>query len=869
MSTSLIAPENDYRSLMGEEVENPDLHVTVVIPVYNRVDLLERTLAGILNQTYPKSLLSVVVADDGSTEDVPGAVAGVGRDLDVSVVRREHSGYGAGQARNLGAVAAEGSQVLVFFDADCVPDHEAIQRHAIWHHLADNLVVIGSRHQVDTSSIPPEEISTGRISLREMVFDDAVPPKSSWASQDFRGILHRRTASLRRGDMGFRSLVSSNFSVRREFFMSTGGFSEDFTRWGGEDTELGWRLWNDGAFFIDEPRAAIYHQTQEDTGEEGWREQSRAANEGLILSKIPHRHYRAAGVNVINETPKVSVVIHGVDVRRLDELTNQVLAQRLADLTVILTGDDPETVAFLERRSSDPRFLGAPTVEDAVRRSCGEFVALVHGATAIDHRLLSRSVSAIERRPDFGWVRSAYGVPTTDGLEVYGTERDCSEMDRAWSGRLPIFGLTRRRELLKCIRAGYSVEEAWEWVAQELEPAAHRTPLVLVPGPARRDDLPLSIRPPTTLRSMVLADLKAGGRRAAKAPIRAVRAAVTGAPYRETTVEPAQPEKPRGGEKPTIRYVGWTGRNNLGDEAMLKAFADLFSWAEVKPDGNPGELLVLGGGTLINRGYLRHLRPLDSPRVERIVFGTGVANPSYWGEPREKPADWIDFLDSCLYVGLRGPISAEILADWGLSADFEIIGDPALALRPSPVEKVDGRVIFCPAWARGLLWGESDSEVISAFSRTIKKLRDTGHEVWALSAFPGDDSHIIDMMREAGEPDLPYLAAHDDPRAALDLLASADLVVSERLHGAVLAAAAGTVPVMVEYRPKLRDFAESLGIADLVIRTDALGGDALAELVISTLQRREELLDPMMERVDSYRSRQIAAASSVHRSLTE
>lgn len=865
VAPTLVAPENDYRSIMGREVESPELSVAVVIPVYNRTGLLERTLAGIAAQTYPRDLLTVFVADDGSTEDVDAAVDRSGGELRVTVLRRAHEGYGAGQARNLGAAAAV-ADVLVFFDADCIPDHDAVERHAVWHHLATNLVVIGSRHHIDTSRIEPDDIASGGTSLRLLAFETEEPESEAWVSRDHRAVLHRRTASLRNGDMAFRSLVSSNFSVRRDGFVSSGGFSEDFTRWGGEDTELGWRLWNSGTFFIDEPRAAIYHQVQEDLGAEGWRAESRAANEGLIQSKIPHRHYRRDEARVINETPKVSLIVHSPEPDRLGEIAEQALAQRLNDIEIIVAGNDKRSQRFVERRKGDPRFGMTASVEDAVRRSTGEFVALVHGATGLDHRLISRSVAALERRPSTGWVRSAYGIPTTEGLDVYRRSVDTSQLDRAWGGRLPLFGLTRRRDLMKCLRDARSAEQAWAWVVGHLEPAAHGIPLVIVPAETPATERPASVRPPTSLRSMVMSDIKAGGRKAVTAPIRAAGAAILGNPYRTTPVAPAESRRYEAPDRLSIRYVGWTGRQNFGDEAMLSAVSRLFSWAEMDTEGENNDLLMLGGGTLINRGYLRHLRPLDSPRIERVTFGTGVANPDYWGEPREKPSDWIDFLSTCAYVGVRGPMSRSILEEWGSKREIEIVGDPALSLTPDPkVEQIDGRIVVCPAWSRGLLWGDSDEDVIGTFARLVERLRATGHDVWALSAFPGDDRHIIDMMRKANASDLPYLAAHDEPQAGLDLLASAQLVVSERLHGAVLAAAAGVVPVMVEYRPKLRDFGESVGLGELVIRTDSLSGDSLIELVEDAYRRRFELAPGMTERVEAFRSRQSAAADSIHK----
>ncbi|MBW3667472.1 MAG: polysaccharide pyruvyl transferase family protein, partial [Actinobacteria bacterium] len=261
---------------------------------------------------------------------------------------------------------------------------------------------------------------------------------------------------------------------------------------------------------------------------------------------------------------------------------------------------------------------------------------------------------------------------------------------------------------------------------------------------------------------------------------------------------------------------------------------------------------------------------LDSPYLERVVFGSGVAHPEYWGETREDPADWVAFLEKCLYVGVRGPRSAALLSDWGLKLDVEVMGDPALSLRANrSVTEVEGRIVVSPAWAKGLLWGESDQTVISAFASLASNLRADGHEVWALSAFPGDDRHIIEMMREAEWPDMPYLAAHDHPAAAMDLLASAELVVSERLHGAVLAAAAGTVPIMVEYRPKLRDFAQSIGLEELVIRTDRLAGGALTDMFQSVYQERKRHHDLMTPRVEELRHRQTEAAHRISESLQD
>jgi len=46
--------------------------VSIIIPTYNHIDLLDGCLPDIFNQDYPKNKLDVIVVDDASTEDVTG-----------------------------------------------------------------------------------------------------------------------------------------------------------------------------------------------------------------------------------------------------------------------------------------------------------------------------------------------------------------------------------------------------------------------------------------------------------------------------------------------------------------------------------------------------------------------------------------------------------------------------------------------------------------------------------------------------------------------------------------------------------------------------------------------------------------------------
>jgi polysaccharide pyruvyl transferase WcaK-like protein len=290
-------------------------------------------------------------------------------------------------------------------------------------------------------------------------------------------------------------------------------------------------------------------------------------------------------------------------------------------------------------------------------------------------------------------------------------------------------------------------------------------------------------------------------------------------------------------------------------------------WARIERDATDPSMLMLGGGTLINgrKYYQTRIQRNDRPYLERAVFGTGVRSPDFWGvtEPME---EWWAFFDASLLVSVRGPDSVRYLRELGYEGEVEIIGDPALSLAvPDDVERVPGRVVVSPVHTAGMLHGGDDREVFSELARLIVRLRAEGREVVMMTAFPADDRWALEIMRQAGHPDLPYLAGYDDLESTLRLIASADLVIGERLHAVVLAAAMDTPFVAVEYRPKLRDFAASIGREDVVVRTDEI--ERLDEVVDLALERSAEHTGETAEAVAALRDRQRNAAELLRSTL--
>jgi glycosyltransferase involved in cell wall biosynthesis len=87
--------------------------VAIIIPCYGQAHLLGEALASCLGQDPPPA--EIIVVDDGSPDDVAGAVAAMGEAPSIRLVRRPNGGLSA--ARNTGLEASQ-SPYLVFLDAD-------------------------------------------------------------------------------------------------------------------------------------------------------------------------------------------------------------------------------------------------------------------------------------------------------------------------------------------------------------------------------------------------------------------------------------------------------------------------------------------------------------------------------------------------------------------------------------------------------------------------------------------------------------------------------------------------------------------------------------------------------------------------------
>lgn len=252
------------------------MEVSVVIPTYNKKDRLKLALTSLINQTYPRKKFEVVLIDDGSRDGAKDMVKSLSLPYKINYLRRQNQGRSV--ARNLGIAHAKG-KIIIFTDDDLILSPEFIEEHMKHHKKKDQLVVHGTIYTMPflkffknpTKGVlldqfkDKQEVTSG---LRRMCISEED------ILNNFEKI-REMNKKLTRFEIGIHQMLSGsgancvspwigftggNVSVRKSHLIRVGCFDEDIgKRWGGEDLELGYRLYKYGCKFVLEKKAANYH----------------------------------------------------------------------------------------------------------------------------------------------------------------------------------------------------------------------------------------------------------------------------------------------------------------------------------------------------------------------------------------------------------------------------------------------------------------------------------------------------------------------------------------------------------------------------------------------------------------------------------
>ncbi|WP_213450435.1 glycosyltransferase [Rhizomonospora bruguierae] len=239
-------------------METNTLACSVVIPTYNRADLLRHTLASLAGQSLPRADFEVIVVDDGSGDGTADLVAGFRDRLDLHYFFQPDEGWRAAEARNVGVRHARG-QVCVFIDSGVQLHPDCLAAHVAAHRSADGPIAIcGYVYGFNMNNEDADLIAA------EIDLDDPAATIARW-ERTGTFLDHRERFYAKYTDefggipAPWVVFWTPNASAGTEQIRAVGGFDNTYRSWGGEDLDLGYRLHRAGArFVLVRPAAAIH-----------------------------------------------------------------------------------------------------------------------------------------------------------------------------------------------------------------------------------------------------------------------------------------------------------------------------------------------------------------------------------------------------------------------------------------------------------------------------------------------------------------------------------------------------------------------------------------------------------------------------------
>ncbi len=212
------------------------LNVSVIFATYNRSDVI-RDVLNTWRQVHKNTKYSyeIICSDDASSDNTVAIIEEF-KDLPITILRNEHGG--ASKARNAALKIAKG-EIVIFTGDDIFPDMDFVNHHYENHlKYGDKICTLGRIEWHKDIKMNHLMYHITNIGCEQFGFA-GLPPYSL---------------------IDFRHFYTSNISVsKKELDALDKHFDLTFDKYGFEDIELGYRLFENGVKIFYDPDLVAYH----------------------------------------------------------------------------------------------------------------------------------------------------------------------------------------------------------------------------------------------------------------------------------------------------------------------------------------------------------------------------------------------------------------------------------------------------------------------------------------------------------------------------------------------------------------------------------------------------------------------------------
>lgn len=191
--------------------------ITLIIPSFNRAELIVETIRSALNQT--RSFAEIIVVDDASTDSTLQVLKQFNEKITVIASKK----VGVQAARNKGVMAAS-TPYITLCDSDDLLEPQYVE-------ILENWL----DRSPDCDSVYSNFVTFRKDVTGSHKFSDAPPSFFEGATAD--GIFLSRIPNLYEKTAGFQPLFSSGVTIKKTFYQKIGGYNPIFNGIGAEDWE--------------------------------------------------------------------------------------------------------------------------------------------------------------------------------------------------------------------------------------------------------------------------------------------------------------------------------------------------------------------------------------------------------------------------------------------------------------------------------------------------------------------------------------------------------------------------------------------------------------------------------------------------------
>lgn len=250
--------------------------ISVIIPTFNKLSRLRLTLLSLEKQKFGMDSFEVVVIDDGSTDGTAQYCMEYKGRLNLRVFTISNSGRST--ARNEGVYRSFGKWII-FVDDDLVLNDYFTYYHfknllsgkkiGIHGEIRELTYLKFFKDPVNGDLIEDYENNEINIKgLTKYLLNSAIVEAGDWKKLDRQSKsshiekIIKDILSNGYDQLSWLAMTGGNFSISKKLFLDAGGFDTGFgLRWGCEDFELGYRLYQKGVQFVYDGKCVNYHMT--------------------------------------------------------------------------------------------------------------------------------------------------------------------------------------------------------------------------------------------------------------------------------------------------------------------------------------------------------------------------------------------------------------------------------------------------------------------------------------------------------------------------------------------------------------------------------------------------------------------------------